>query len=66
MTVEGNKKRWAKVSPEERSARMQDMAFFKWFMKTPEERKEHAMKMVKAKKLKVKSESKENIIKINK
>lgn len=64
MSIEGNKKRWAGVPAKERSERMQDMAFFKWFMKTPKERRKHAMTMVKAKKLKVKSLSKANVIKI--
>lgn len=64
MSSESNRRRWANIPKEVRSARMRDIALFKWFMTSAEDRKVHALKMVKAKKLKVKSESRENKIKI--
>jgi len=47
-----NKKRWSKVAKKKRSQLMSDMAKFRWFMMSKEDKQKHAMKMVKAKRLK--------------
>lgn len=51
---EAKKRYWSKISPEERSNRMRAIATIKNKNMTPQERVDHAMKMVKAR-LKVKS-----------
>lgn len=48
-------KRWAKVSPEERAARMSVVAKQGWKNKTQAERKAHAAIMVQAHKIKARS-----------
>lgn len=68
MSSESNKRRWEKIPKEQRSEIMRDRALFRWFKATPEQRTKQARVMVEGKirKLKVKSFSKQNVIKINK
>lgn len=49
MTVsESNRKRWRKVPKNKRSKLLARAASFRWLDKTPEERRAHAMLMVRA------------------
>jgi len=50
---EAKKRYWSKISPEERSNRMRIIATIKNKKMTPKERIDHALKMVRARKLKV-------------
>jgi hypothetical protein len=45
---EASRKRWEKVTPEERSRRMRAIAFSKWRSMDPEEKRKHVERMNKA------------------
>lgn len=62
---EAKRKYWAGIPEEKRIEIARSNALSRWFKTTPRQRKKYAMKMVKARKLKVRSESEENVIKIN-